>query len=123
MTKSEPISEMTDAELDALMALAMGWKLVDDLMGSYWTDETKDKHPTILISPFDYHPTSNTTEGKAQCFDLMVKFGLIVDCDAWLVYYQTKLSEIVNVLDYGVTDISVNRAICEAIALSRGEEV
>ena len=66
----EQLNAMTDLELDEAVALATG---IEPL-----SDEVK----AILESGFSsvkdegYHPTANTTEGKAAAFDLLVKYEI-----------------------------------------------
>ena len=83
----EQLNAMSDLELDEAVALAQnGWKdkatEVDDgvLIKEYdvWMfPATLDADGYIEILD-TYHPTANTTEGKAQAWDLMVKYELDV---------------------------------------------
>ena len=87
-----------------------GWTAYDDTTGE------KNKLPTeeqAYLEVSDYHPTANTTEGKAQAFDLMDKFNLTIDFDTGLVHW-----------DDGWTIYNANpqRAICEAVILSAQEK-
>ena len=62
-------------ELDELVAIAQGWKIERSMEGGRYVGATDD----YVCSKCDYHPTQNTTEGKAQCWKLAVKCELIVD--------------------------------------------
>ena len=68
----EQLNAMTDLELDEAVALMQGWTI---------TTETFDENHGVrqwiglglLVDEGKYHPTANTTEGKTQAFELMVK--------------------------------------------------
>ena len=103
----EQLNAMTDLELDEAVALAQGWKYhIGKIRGDWWATSQEEEIE-------DYHPTANTTEGKAACFDLMDKFNLTVDFDTGLVHW-----------DDGWTIYNANpqRAICEAVILSAQEK-
>ena len=66
----EQLNAMTDLEIDEAVALAQGLG-VHRVTCDVWLME--NGKPTGI-----YSPTANTTEGKAQAFDLMVKYKLDV---------------------------------------------
>ena len=107
----EQLNAMSDLELDEAVALATG---IEPL-----SDEVK----AILESGFSsvkdegYHPTANTTEGKAQAFDLMVKYklGVYLDDDRVTTTYNTE--DVVFSINK-----SPQRAICEAAIRSAQEK-
>ena len=110
----EQLNAMTDLELDEAVALATG---IEPL-----SDEVK----AILESGFSsvkdegYHPTANTTAGKAQAFDLVVKYELDVSTN------NGELTRVCVWKDFNIiSDVfntNVQRAICEAVILSAQEK-
>ena len=78
----EQLNAMTDLELDEAVALAQGWEIKPhhssldgkELIWAVWSNP--DNKIESLSN--EYHPTANTTEGKAQAFDLMVKYKLSI---------------------------------------------
>jgi hypothetical protein len=96
----EELQLKSDVELDELMAIAQGWeKVVINYYGmgedTRWQEANSniaDKYYPILnnvgtyyidhelsevVENIEYHPTQNTTEGKAQCYDLLRKLYLV----------------------------------------------
>jgi len=69
----EQLNAMTDEQLDEAVALAQGWFETD----CFWVNPNKPES-SWMYEVGDYHATANTTEGKAQAFDLMVKYELDV---------------------------------------------
>ena len=67
----EQLNAMTDEQLDEAVALAQGWFETD----CFWVNPNKPES-SWMYEVGDYHPTANTTEGKAQAWDLMVKYGV-----------------------------------------------
>ena len=105
----EQLNAMTDLELDEAVALATGIKPL--------SDEVK----AILESGFSsvkdegYHPTANTTDGKAQAFDLMVKYNIPPMCNPEGDFY------IIGRRDVGLQE-NPQRAIFIAAILSAQEK-
>ena len=105
--KLEQLNAMTDLELDEAVAMAQKWTVIN---GKWKTPVYNNENEEVVGN---YHPTANTTEGKAACFDLMDKFNLTVDFDTGLVHW-----------DDGWTIYNANpqRTICEASILSAQEK-
>jgi len=66
----EQLNAMTDLELDEAVAMAQKWTVIN---GKWKTPVYNNENEEGVGN---YHPTANTTEGKAQAFDLMVKYGV-----------------------------------------------
>jgi len=119
----EQVEALSDPELDTLMALAMGWEKSEMLIQvainsilptTCWT--IPEDESTLVTN---YHPTSNTTEGKAQCFELMVKFNISPLTDEKTVAYNYTngmQNQHQGFVEYEGDDLQ--RAICESVALS-----
>jgi len=120
--QQQEVKQLSNSELDALMALAMGWRnpnkllaIYDEILADEHVDAWIDEEDIFVYRVDDYHPTANTTEGKAHCFDLMVKFQLLVSV-------EKNYTEVIfdnDSIHGSVTNPDTQRAICEAIALSR----
>jgi len=110
----EQLNAMTDLELDEAVALAHGWDEVP-----HGRDE-KVWDTGIGDFIYNYHPTANTTEGKAQAFDLIVKYELDVSTN------NGELTRVCVWKDFNIiSDVfntNVQRAICEAVILSAQEK-
>lgn len=132
----EQVKALSNEELDKVMAEAQGWRNPNELLVIYdqvladehvnaWVDEGDN----FVIRVDDYHPTSNTTEGKAQCFDLMGKFkgkclGEIDLEENYIAYKDYTQKRVAPPLDYDYAYLvfdseNFQRKICEAIALSQ----
>ncbi len=71
----EELQHKSDNELDELVAIASGVKILG-----------KSFNSQLIVSNDNggvqqYHPTANTTEGRAQCWDLMIKYKLDFDVE------------------------------------------
>ena len=107
----EQLNAMTDLEIDEAVALVHGWDEVP-----HGRDE-KVWDTGIGDFIYNYHPTQDTTEGKAQAFDLMVKYklGVYLDDDRVTTAYNTE--DVVFSINK-----SPQRAICEAAIRSAQEK-
>ena len=81
----EQLNAMTDLELDEAVALAQG---ADEYANEL---AYKDGINMYLGGNHKYHPTANTTEGKAQAFDLMVKYDIEVSGREYEVLYSNNM--------------------------------
>lgn len=77
MRSIEELHLKSDNELDELVAIAQGWKSEKLIYTTFWVDSDNN----VMHEVDRYHPTKVTTEGKAQCWDLMVKCMPHVDVD------------------------------------------
>ena len=107
----EQLNAMTDLELDEAVALTQGLK-----------EATEDNDRDMLRWFKRYHPTANTTEGKAQAFDLMVKYGLNIDIRVGYIDFistETSYTVFIDIYDASLgRDLNVSRAIVIAAILS-----
>jgi hypothetical protein len=107
----EELQLKSNDELDELVAIAQGWKFTDHY-NQAWMDEG-----SIAYYKDEYHPTQNTTEGKAQCWDLMFKCGLTIDMARGSVYFNGGL------IDF-LADNPLQKAVVIAAILSlQGEDL
>ena len=108
----EQLNDMTDLEIDEAVALAQGLG-VHRVTCDVWLME--NGKPTGI-----YSPTANTTEGKAQAFDLIVEYELDVSTN------NGELTRVCVWKDFNIiSDVfntNVQRAICEAVILSAQEK-
>ena len=109
----EQLNAMTDLELDEACALAQGWKYhIGKIRGDWWATSQEEEIE-------DYHPTANTTEGKAQAFDLLVKYEDIYTSKELI---KDKVRHVVTAYGAIVENKNLQRAICEAVILSAQEK-
>ena len=123
-------SELTDEELWEQCALVQGWELVTSDIPSpfalidrpYWNNFNNPKEGCYQD---EWEPTANTVEGRSQCWELMVKFGLDVTNNNWkddpdfMVTKNLLMDDMIL-----VENTRLQRAICEAAVMSvKGEFV
>ena len=116
----EQLNAMTDLELDEAVALAQGYTISK----GQWKDTMYYNTDTKMINT--YHPTATTTEGKAQAFDLMVKYGLNIDIRVGYVDFistETSYAVFIDIYDASLgEELSVSRAIVISSILSAQEK-
>jgi hypothetical protein len=107
----EDLQLKSDDELDILCAEAQGWESSKQYNCS-WMDGS-----SIAYYKDEYHPTQNTTEGKAQCWDLVVKYKLDFDEElgAYSVWTEKENGDLI--VDY-VEYKNPQRAVVMAAILS-----
>jgi len=96
---TKDVKQMSDEELNRACALAigLGWRTAMNGHGGYWTSKEGKQ---VL----EYQPTAPTEAGKAQCFDLMVKF---IDES----HIKNTLLRLIN------RKAPIQKAICQAVAM------
>ena len=118
MTKDQ-IQQLSDEELCDQVALTMGvYPIAEGGNGELII--LNDKGGVYL-----YQPTANTEAGKAQCFDLMVEFGvcLLLHKDGyWIVNPLATKGNLPTEPKRRIINKNPQRAICEAVVMSVGGE-
>jgi len=118
--KLEQLNAMTDLELDEAVAMAQKWTVIN---GKWKTPVYNNENEEVVCN---YHPTANTSEGKAQAFDLMVKYELNVDIRVGHVDFistETSYAVFIDIYDASLgEELSVSRAIVIASILSAQEK-
>lgn len=125
---------MSNEELNKACSEAQGWRnpnkllaLYDEVLATEHVDAWVDAEDEFTYRVKDYQPTANTESGKAQCFDLMVKFGLFVYAKNSKDLNGNDIHSVENPetskgSDDDVHGENLQRLICEAVALLSGEE-
>ena len=109
----EQLNAMTDLELDEAVAMAQKWTVIN---GKWKTPVYNNENEEVVGN---YHPTANTTEGKARAFDLMVKY----ETNVWEFIEMDAFAQLTNhVLAKDIVRMNPQRAIGIAVILSAQEK-